>query len=163
MARDDPSGEGPSQEALAFRWERTSYEELLTVEAVKMNSKQQAFVEAYCCNGFNATQAAITAGYSEKTAESQASRLLTNVKIKEAVDAFKAKASKKALVTMEDVVNGLLLEATSNGEGCTQSARVAAWKALTDFTGGFDANVKKVAVDTDVAFNMNFNGEKGDE
>lgn len=30
--------------------------------------KQQAFVEAYLANGFNATQAAITAGYSEKTA-----------------------------------------------------------------------------------------------
>jgi phage terminase small subunit len=128
-----------------------------------MNSKQQAFVEAYCCNGFNATQAAITAGYSERSAEMTGSRLMSKDKISSAVEAFKAKACKKALVTTEDIVNGLLLEATSNGEGCTQSARVAAWKALTDFTGGFDANVKKVAVDTDVVFNMAFNGEKGDE
>ena len=128
-----------------------------------MNSKQQAFVEAYCCNGFNATQAAITAGYSEKTAKEQGHRLLTNVHIKEAVDAFKAKGTEKALVTLDMIVAGLYLEATSNGEGCTQSARVAAWKALTDFTGGFDANVKKVAVDTDVVFNMGFGGEKGDD
>jgi phage terminase small subunit len=128
-----------------------------------MNSKQQAFVEAYCCNGFNATQAAITAGYSEKTAKEQGHRLLTNVHIKEAVDAFKAKGTERALVSIDDIVRGLLLEATSNGEGCTQSARVAAWKALTDFTGGFDANVRKVAVDTDVVFNMAFNGEKVDE
>jgi phage terminase small subunit len=128
-----------------------------------MNSKQQAFVEAYCCNGFNATQAAITAGYSERSAEMAGSRLMSKDNISSAVDAFKANASKKALVTIDDIVTGLLLEATSNGEGCTQSARVAAWKALTDFTGGFDANVKKVAVDTDVIFNMAFNGEKSDD
>lgn len=123
-----------------------------------MNSKQQAFVEAYCCNGFNATNAAISAGYSEKTAYSQGPRLLENVEIDKAIDAFKAKGSKKALVTVEDIVRGLLLEATSNGDGCTQSARVSAWKALTDFTGGFDANVKKVADVTDVTFNMSFAG-----
>ena len=128
-----------------------------------MNSKQQAFVEAYCCNGFNATQAAITAGYSEKTAKEQGHRLLTNVHIKEAVDAFKAKASKKALVTVEDLVKLLYEEAQGLGEDTTSSARTAAIKVLTDFTGGFDANVKKVAVDTDVIFNMAFNGEKGDE
>ncbi len=128
-----------------------------------MNSKQQAFVEAYCCNGFNATQAAITAGYSEKTAESQASRLLTNVKVKAAVDALKAKASKKALVTADDLVRLLYNEAQGLGEDTTSSARTAAIKVLTDFTGGFDANVKKVAVATDVVFNMAFNGEKGDE
>ena len=126
-----------------------------------LNSKQQAFIEAYCCNGFNATQAAITAGYSDKTARSQGQRLLTNVDIDAHIQQFKSKATDKALVTVEDIVRGLLLEATSNGEGCTQSARVAAWKALTDYTGGFDANVQKVAVDTEVTFNMDFGaGEK---
>jgi phage terminase small subunit len=44
--------------------------------------KQSVFIDAYMTNGFNATQAAITAGYSEKTARSQGSRLLTNVDIK---------------------------------------------------------------------------------
>ena len=124
-----------------------------------MNSKQQAFVEAYCCNGFNATQAAITAGYSARSAEVQGSRLLSNDNIRAAADAFKAKGAKKALVTVEDIVKGLMLEATSNGEGCTQSARVSAWKALTDYTGGFDANVKKVEDVTDVTFNMQFKSE----
>ena len=124
-----------------------------------MNSKQQAFVEAYCCNGFNATRAAITAGYSARSAEVQGSRLLSNDNIRAAADAFKAKGAKKALVTVEDIVKGLMLEATSNGEGCTQSARVSAWKALTDYTGGFDANVKKVEDVTDVTFNMQFKSE----
>lgn len=39
------------------------------------------FVSAYLENGMNATEAAITAGYSEKTAASQGSRLLKNAEI----------------------------------------------------------------------------------
>jgi phage terminase small subunit len=45
--------------------------------------KQKLFVNEYLANGFNATQAAIKAGYSVKTAGQQAARLLKNVKIKE--------------------------------------------------------------------------------
>jgi phage terminase small subunit len=56
----------------------------------------------------------------------------------------KESAAERALVTTEDVVKGLLVEAQCNGEGSSQSARVAAWKALSDFTGGFDTNKQKV-------------------
>lgn len=50
-----------------------------------LNDRQTAFVNAYLANGFNATRAAIEAGYSEKTARQQAVRLLTNVYIAAAV------------------------------------------------------------------------------
>ncbi|NMF00248.1 terminase small subunit [Aneurinibacillus aneurinilyticus] len=50
----------------------------------KLNAKQQAFVTEYL-KDFNATQAAIRAGYSEKTARSQGQRLLTNVDIKQLI------------------------------------------------------------------------------
>lgn len=53
--------------------------------ADKFSSKQQVFINAYLSNGFNATQAAIEAGYSEATARQQGSRLLTNVDIKQEV------------------------------------------------------------------------------
>lgn len=46
----------------------------------KLTTKQKLFVEYYLANP-NATQAAIKAGYSEKTAKSQGQRLLTNVDI----------------------------------------------------------------------------------
>jgi phage terminase small subunit len=46
--------------------------------------KQQAFVDEYIID-LNGTQAAIRAGYSPKTAAMQASRLLTNVKVVEAL------------------------------------------------------------------------------
>jgi phage terminase small subunit len=44
-------------------------------------ARRNAFVQAYIANGNNATQAAITAGYSPKTAYSQGQRLLKKVEI----------------------------------------------------------------------------------
>lgn len=46
-----------------------------------MTAKQLAFCQEYVVDK-NGTQAAIRAGYSDKTANEQASRLLTNVNIK---------------------------------------------------------------------------------
>lgn len=46
-----------------------------------LTPKQSRFVAEYLANGLNATKAAISAGYSEATAESQGSRLLRNVKV----------------------------------------------------------------------------------
>lgn len=110
----------------------------------KLTDKQRSFIEHYCSNGFNATQAAISAGYSEKTAQEQSSRLLTNVMISDAIQLFMGKATKKALITTEDIVKRLIDEAEYVGEGASHSARIAALKALTDFTGGFDNNKQKV-------------------
>jgi phage terminase small subunit len=47
--------------------------------------RHEVFVSAYLENGFNATAAAITAGFSKKTAKSQGSRLLTDVDISKAI------------------------------------------------------------------------------
>lgn len=46
-----------------------------------LTTKRRAFVEAYLANGFNGTQAAITAGFSAKTAYSMASQLLRNIEV----------------------------------------------------------------------------------
>lgn len=51
----------------------------------ELTQKQKLFVEYYLANP-NATQAAIKAGYSEKTAKSQGQRLLTNVDIRALVE-----------------------------------------------------------------------------
>ncbi len=109
-----------------------------------LTDKQSRFVEEYCANGFNATQAAIKAGYSEKAARQQASENLSKTVIQDEIQAFMSKATEKALCTVEDVVNGLMLEAGTNGEGSSQGARVSAWRALSDYTGGFDKNKQKL-------------------
>ena len=106
----------------------------------KLTAKQQAFCERYVSNGFNATQAAISAGYSENTAQQMGAENLTKPLIAEFIFKFKAKASEKALVTTEDVVKGLLKEADSIDEDSSPTARISAWKALSDYTGGFDSN-----------------------
>lgn len=53
-------------------------------EAVALTARQSRFVDEYLLEP-NATQAAIRAGYSEKTAKSQAQRLLTNVGVANAI------------------------------------------------------------------------------
>ena len=50
-----------------------------------LSPQHQLFVDAYLACGFNATRAAIRAGYSKKTAYSQGPRLLKNVDVAAAV------------------------------------------------------------------------------
>ena len=105
-----------------------------------LTAKQQAFCEHYVANGFNATQAAISAGYSENTANVIGSENLSKPYIAEYLSEFKAKASERAIVTVSDVVGWLAKEAKGEGEDTSSSARVSACKTLTDYTGGFDNN-----------------------
>lgn len=67
-----------------------------------MTPKQQLFLNAYLANP-NATQAAIAAGYSEKTAKSQGGRLLTNVAIQEAIRG----RVNDAIITADEILNGV--------------------------------------------------------
>jgi len=50
-----------------------------------MNAKQRKFADEYLID-CNATQAAIRAGYNEKTAYSQGQRMLKNVEVKTYID-----------------------------------------------------------------------------
>ena len=51
-----------------------------------LTGKQAAFVRAYTTNGFNATQAAITAGYAESSAHVTGHENIRNPKIKAEID-----------------------------------------------------------------------------
>lgn len=64
-----------------------------------LNARQQAFVNEYAKGGFkNASEAAIKAGYSEKTAAQGASQLLKNIKVVEAIEALREPAKEEAIV-----------------------------------------------------------------
>lgn len=71
-----------------------------------MTAQQQRFVDEYAVDR-NGKQAAIRAGYSEKTAEQQASRLLSNVKVQEAIEAKLNRLSMKTEITAEWVLKEL--------------------------------------------------------
>jgi len=107
----------------------------------KLTDKQQRFVEFYCgeCK-FNATQAAIKAGYSENTASEIGSENLGKPNIQLAVSEFMDQATEIAEVTTEWVVKGLNKEAENIDEGSSHSARISAYGKLSEFTGGFDKN-----------------------
>lgn len=74
--------------------------------AKDMTDNQKRFCEEYLID-LNGKQAAIRAGYSEKTAEVQASRLLSNAKVKAHIKIKQAELSKKALVSAEWVLTRL--------------------------------------------------------
>lgn len=60
----------------------------------KLNRRQELFCQEYMID-LNATQAAIRAGYSERTARSQGNRLLTNVDVLARVKELKSKRAEK--------------------------------------------------------------------
>jgi len=70
----------------------------------KLTNKQQAFCEHYVSNGFNATQAAISAGYSEKTAGSIGGENLQKPEIVQEIAKFQARVADKAEITALDLV-----------------------------------------------------------
>jgi phage terminase small subunit len=69
----------------------------------ELSAQQQLFVAAYLID-LNATQAAIKAGYSKKTAKAQGSRLLTNVDIAAAVQKGMDKRAGKYEITADKVL-----------------------------------------------------------
>lgn len=79
--------------------------------AAKLNAKQAMFVKEYLVD-LNATQAAIRAGYSPKTAASQASDLLRNPKVSAAVQQGVAERQQRVEVKADTVLRELLRIAT---------------------------------------------------
>ena len=72
----------------------------------KMTAKQQRFCDEYLID-LNATQAAIRAGYSKKTAEQTASRLLTNVKVQEYIEKRMAEKDAELIADQDEVLKYL--------------------------------------------------------
>jgi phage terminase small subunit len=74
--------------------------------AAKLNDKQERFIDEYLVD-LNATQAAIRAGYKEKTARQQGSRLLTNADIQARIEELQQERAKKVQLDAEWVLNRL--------------------------------------------------------
>ena len=71
-----------------------------------LTAKQKCFVEEYLID-LNATQAAIRAGYSPRTANNQINRLLVNAGIVKAIDKAIAERSRRTGVTQDRVIREL--------------------------------------------------------
>ena len=88
----------------------------------KLTPKQDTFCQEYL-KDLNATQAAIRAGYSEATAQEQSSRLLSNVMVKERVQALMDERKKRTEITADYV----LTKIQETVERCSQAVPVFEW------------------------------------
>ena len=94
-----------------------------------LTDKQKRFVEEYLCD-LNATQAAIRAGYSERTANREGHRLLSKADIQAAIqDAMRARSERTEL-TADWVLMRLREEASERRDGSSHAARVRALELL---------------------------------
>jgi phage terminase small subunit len=84
-----------------------------------LNAKQLRFVEEYLTD-LNATQAAIRAGYSEKTAYSQGQRLLKHVEISRLIAESREATSERLQITQDYVLTSIM----DAMERCKQSEAV---------------------------------------
>jgi phage terminase small subunit len=84
-----------------------------------VNDKQQRFAEEYILD-LNATQAAIRAGYSAKTAYAQGQRLLKNAEVQAAITEAQKKRSERTAITADYVLQGI----QEIAERCLQRAPV---------------------------------------
>lgn len=78
-----------------------------------MTPKQQRFVEEYLVD-LNATQAAIRAGYSQRTAGQQGERLLRNAEISAAIQSGRVSRSERTKIDADWVLRRLAEEAEAD-------------------------------------------------
>jgi len=73
---------------------------------LEITKRQKSFADEYL-KDYNGKQAAIRAGYSEKTAENQASRMLRLVKVAEYLGKRQIEKEKKIGITIEAIIDEL--------------------------------------------------------
>jgi phage terminase small subunit len=113
-----------------------------------MTPKQRLFIKEYLID-VNATQAAIRAGYSRKTARQQGQRLLTNVDIFSEIRAAKKKREEETDITAEMVLRDIALIAFSDirdyveiqGDG---SVRAKTWDEMPEGASRAVKEVKEI-------------------
>lgn len=107
-----------------------------------LTPKQARFVQEYLVD-LNATQAAVRAGYSERTACEQGARLLANVKVREAIQAAEKKRQERTEITQDYVIGKLVEIADRTASDCQDSDlkysnKIKALELLGKHVGAFE-------------------------
>lgn len=113
-----------------------------------LTEKQKRFAEEYLID-LNATQAAIRAGYSVKTADQQASRMLTNVKVQQAIAEKMAERSRRTGINQDRVLTELAKIAFVNADDVinAQDATTKEGASRDDLAAIQSIKVKKIGED----------------
>ncbi len=115
--------------------------------------KRDAFCSEYLKDR-NAAQAAIRAGYSERTAKEQGYRLLTNVHIKARINELCREHAQKLKIEVTDVLQRLWDKATADVNELVRVERRCCrychgvdheyqWKTVREFRGVYDKEIRK--------------------
>lgn len=97
----------------------------------KLTAKQQRFCDEYLID-LNATQAAIRAGYSKKTARAQGQRMLTNVDIETHISELIRSREERTEITQDSVLRELALIAFAKA---SDYAKVVEKDAMVEVEG----------------------------
>lgn len=108
---------------------------------MSLNAKQQRFVDEYLKDS-NATQAAIRAGYSVKTANKAGPRLLVNVGIQKAVKKAQKSLSERTEITQEKVLEKLEGIAEKAEKKGNYNAATRCWELIGTNIGMFKKNLQ---------------------
>lgn len=111
-----------------------------------MTEKQQRFCDEYLID-CNATQAAIAAGYSKRTAYSQGQRLLKNVEVKNYIAHQQKERSKKSLLTFEE--RQCILAEIAKDPNSNKSDRIKALDVYNKMDGAYIERVQMSATVTE--------------
>lgn len=102
----------------------------------ELTDRQARFCEEYLID-LNATQAAIRAGYSEKTAREQAAQNLSKLNIQEKIAELKAERSKRTEITQDSVIQELAAVARAEVKGVRTVDKLKALELLGKHLGMF--------------------------
>lgn len=102
----------------------------------ELTDRQARFCEEYLID-LNATQAAIRAGYSEKTANEQGARLLANVSVQEKIAELKAERAKRTEMTQDSFIQELAAVARAEIKGVRAVDKLKALELLGKHLGMF--------------------------
>lgn len=116
-----------------------------------MQNKRERFKAEYK-KDLNATQAAIRAGYSKKTAYSQGQRLLKNAEIKESIEKSEAKRAEKCEIDAQWIIEKFknIHELGINGEKKQLSAANNAIENIARHTGFYAADNAQVKANVEL-------------
>ena len=98
----------------------------------KLTDKQKKFCDEYLVDS-NGTQAAIRAGYSEKTAQEIGSQNLSKLIIKEYIESKQKKTSEKLEITKEQIVQ--MVFDIAKGKGERTNDRLKAFEIINKMLG----------------------------
>jgi hypothetical protein len=124
-----------------------------------LTPKQIRFVEEYLVD-LNAKQAAIRAGYSAHSAESQSCKLLALAKVSQEIKVRQDALSQSFQVTREDLVKDLVYIKDKQKDAFPPSA-IAAIKEIGKFLGLYEPD--KIEVSGSLNFDLKIPGAEPDE